>query len=309
MHIDMKSSRTKQNVLVISGGETSERQVSLRSSSEVVKALQLLEYQVELFDLKDGYEKLQQELTHVDIAFPKLHGKEGEDGTLYQFLKESKVPYVGSDPKGAKIAFDKVLSKKYFQKNNIPTGRWKIIKTVDDIKSFGFPCVLKAAAGGSSKEVVLLHTEEDLTSDHTKEILSLNDTFYVEELLKGIEVTVGILNGKALPVIEIRPPQGKWFDYKNKYSGESEEIIDAPSLPDDLKKKVQEIAVKLHTGLKLGPYSRTDFIVVTDQPYVLEINTPCGVGFTSQSLFPKMARAIGLEFPQLCDLLVKTASA
>lgn len=291
-------------ILVISGGNTSERPVSLRSSKAVINALKELGHQVRFFDLRSGYKKLKEALEGVDLVFPKLHGKEAEDGELYQFLKDYKIPYVGSDPRGAKLAFDKVLTKKYLEKNNIPTGKWKIVQSLEDIRDFGLPCVLKASEGGSSREVALIHSEKDLGNSLVKSIFKLKGQMYVEELLQGIEITVGILKDKPLPVIEIRPPEGKWFDYKNKYSGETQEIVGAPSVSEKIQKKAQEISLKIHQDLKIGPYSRTDFIVVDDIPYVLEINTPCGVGFTSESLFPKMAQAVGLDFKALIQKLI-----
>lgn len=298
----------KMKVLVISGGDTSERPVSLKSAGEVVKALRQNGYQDQLFDLKEGYQKLASIIPSFDVIFPKLHGKEGEDGRLYQFLKSSGKPYIGSDPQGAKEAFDKIISKQYFDQEGIPSAKWMTIKDQGDIKNFGFPCVLKAAEGGSSKEVAILNSEKDLESPQVKMILSLVDRFYVEELLSGVEITVGILKDQPLPIIEIKPPEGKWFDYQNKYSGESEEIVGAPSVNEVVQQATKEIALKIHRHFKLGPYSRTDFIVVENTPYVLEVNTPCGVGFTPQSLFPKMAKAAGIDFPKLVKTLVEMAS-
>lgn len=113
------------------------------------------------------------------------------------------------------------------------------------------------------------------------------------------------MNNKALPVIEIVPPLGKWFDYKNKYSGATKEIINAPSLTEKQKKQVQSVATAIHRNLKLGSLSRTDFIVSNGKIYVLDVNTIPGL--TSESLFPKEAKAAGLDFSELVKLLVTTA--
>ncbi len=128
-------------------------------------------------------------------------------------------------------------------------------------------------------------------------------------MIKGLEITVGILNEKALPVVEIIPPENGWFDYKNKYSGKSKEIPFAPSVNKKIQGLVQEISLKIHKSLKLGSFSRSDFIVRSNIPYILEVNTPGGVGLTSRSLFPKAARAEGISFPRLVDTLVKLALA
>ena len=137
-------------ILIITGGSSSERKISLISAGMVKGALHANGHSVTVFDFKGGYAKLKRVLPQFDIAFPVMHGKEGEDGTLYQFLRSMEKPFVGSDSKGARIAFDKILFKKHCEKKDIPTADWKIIKNASGIIRFGFPCVLKAANGGSS---------------------------------------------------------------------------------------------------------------------------------------------------------------
>lgn len=234
-----------------------------------------------------------------------MHGKEGEDGTLYRFLRSQKKPFIGSDPKGAKTATDKILFKKYCDQSGIPTADWKTTETAEDISRFGFPCVLKAANGGSSHEVALLRSNKDLSSPKVKAILKLADHFFVEELIRGTEITVGVLLEKTLPVVEIVPPKDAWFDYKNKYSGASKEIAFAPSVDKKVQRQAQKIASRIHRDLKLGSYSRTDVIVKDGIPYVLEINTPGGVGLTPESLLPKAAKAVGISFEQLVEKILR----
>ena len=292
-------------ILIITGGNSSERKISLISAGAVKKALIENGHQVTLFDFKKGRAHLKKVIAHYDVIFPVMHGKEGEDGTLYQFLRSHRKPFVGSDPKGAKISADKILFKKYCDKKKISTAPWNIVKTTERIAQFGFPCVLKAANGGSSHEVVLLHSKKDLSSAQVKKILKLKDSFFVEKLLRGTEITAGVMLSEALPLIEIRPPASGWFDYKNKYSGKTNEIPFAPSVEKKVQKQAQAIALKIHSDLKLGSYSRTDFIVQDGIPYVLEINTPGGVGLTPQSLFPKAAEAIGISFRDLVEKMLK----
>ncbi len=292
------------NILIITGGSSSERKISLLSASMVKKALISNGHAVQVFDFKRGYSELRSAIKVCDVAFPVMHGREGEDGTLYRFLKSSKIPYVGSEPKGAKIAFDKILFKQYCDRNSIVTAPWKIVKTKQDIIKFGFPCVLKATYGGSSHEVVILHKLKDLSGFLVKKILQLPCRVYAEKQLIGVEITVGVLNGKALPVVEIVPPNGKWFDYKSKYSGMAKEIPFAPSVDVGVQKKAQAISLKIHKDLQLGSYSRADFILQDGVLYILEINTPCGVGLTSESLLPKAAKAAGITFELLAQKLL-----
>lgn len=290
-------------VLLITGGTSSERRISLMSAKQVKEGLEKAGFRTELFDLKKGYPALKKLLTNFDIAFPVLHGEEGEGGSLQEFLKEAKMHYVGGDPKGFKEGWFKIPFKRFCDKNKIVTSPWKVVKNLEEIKSFGFPAVLKSTNGGSSKEVIILKSSKDLGRKAFLGLLNSGFDLFVEKYLPGVEVTVGILDNQALPVIEIIPPQGKWFDYKNKYSGETKEIPNAPSLDEATKKLVQKIALQIHQKLDLGSYSRIDFIVSDRIPYVLEVNTIPGL--TSKSLFPKAAKAAGFSFPKLLDQIVK----
>lgn len=292
------------HILIITGGSSSERKISLLSAKGVKSALVANGHTVIAFDFIRGYDQLRSALKKCDMVFPVMHGKEGEDGTLYKFLRSVKMPYVGSEPKGAKVAFDKIIFKKYCDAKGILTAPWKVITNKQGILRFGLPCVLKATYGGSSHEVALLHTEKDLASSRVKKILALPCRWYVEELLQGVEITVGVLNGKALPVVEIVPPSAGWFDYKSKYSGKSQEIPFAPSVDVKTQKKAQAVALRIHRDLRLGSYSRTDFIVQNGRLYILETNTPGGVGLTSESLLPKAAKAVGISFEKLIEQML-----
>lgn len=291
-------------VLIVTGGTSSERRISFMSAKQVKKALESIGHKVKLFDLKNGYPELKKIAKDFEVVFPVIHGEEGEGGSLQKFLSTLEVPFVGGDPKGFKIGWYKIPFKKFCQQNNIPTSKWKKIKTKDDIIRFGFPSVLKSSAGGSSREVVILKSPWDLQNYLCKKLLKSDLPLFVEKYLPGVEVTVGILRNQALPVVEIIPPEGGWFDYQNKYWGKTEEIPHAPSIAPSLRKLTQQIALKIHQTLNLGPYSRIDFIVSEGKPYILEVNTIPGL--TSSSLFPKAAQATGISFPKLLDKIISS---
>lgn len=295
------------NILIITGGISSERKISLLSARNIKQGLEKVGYKVKLFDLKKGYEQLKSLAKNFDLIFPVLHGKEGEDGTLYDFLNKINKPFVGCSPKSSLIAFDKILFNKFCDENKIPKPEWGVVKNTADINQFGFPAVLKAARGGSSREVAILLSEKDLKKPLVKKIFSLDDKFLVERYIKGIEITVPVFDNETLPVIEIIPPEQGWFDYENKYNGASKEVVGAPSLDEKTKSKAAQIALRIHKALKLNPYSRTDMIVVNNEPLVLEVNPPNGVGMTAESLMPKAAKVAGIEFSKLVDKLVKLA--
>lgn len=289
-------------IIIITGGTTSERKISLISAKYVKKALESIDHKVKLYDLNKG--KITKNLVkNFDIVFPVLHGEEGEGGDLQRRLSILKVPFVGGDWKGFKIGWHKIPFKKFCKQEKIITAQWTEVKNKDNLIKFGFPSVLKSSNGGSSKEVVILKSKKDLKK--SKKLFNSSLPLLVEKYLPGIEVTVGILNDKALPVLEIIPPNGGWFDYKNKYSGQTQEIPNAPSLSSKLQLQVQRIALQIHQKLDLGPYSRIDFIVSDNIPYVLEINTIPGL--TAQSLFPKAGQAAGISFPELLDQMIKMA--
>lgn len=292
-------------VLIITGGYSSERKVSLTSAREVKKALIKNKFKAKIYDLKNGYLPIKKLAKDFDVLFPVLHGEEGEGGILHKFLSKIDKPIVGTrNYKGMEEGWYKIPFKKYCDKNHIETPRWKIVKNKADVVKFGFPSVLKSSNGGSSKEVIMLNSEKDLNKNFTKKLLTLKNIF-VEEKINGVEETVGILNGKAMPIIEIIPPVGEWFSYKYKYSGETKEIPNAPSIKPATRKKLQEIALTIHKHFNLGTYSRIDFMVINEVPYAIELNTIPGL--TAESLFPKGAKAAGIDFKTFIKTLVSSA--
>jgi D-alanine-D-alanine ligase len=288
------------NILIITGGDSSERTVSLNSAREVKKALLENNYKVNVYDLRKGYEPLKYLSKNFDVIFPVLHGEEGEGGKLHKFLSKLNKPVVGTtNYKGLEEAWYKIPFKIFCDKNNILTPPWKLVKTNINITALGFPSVVKTSSGGSSREVFILKSEKELNKN-SKEIFRYKDLF-IEKYIEGTEVTVGIFNNKALPVIEIIPPNGGWFDYKNKYSGETKEILNAPSLTLKNRLNIQKIALNIHRHFDLGSYSRIDFMVdKAGNPYVMDVNTIPGL--TSNSLLPKET---GIPFKKFIDLLIK----
>jgi D-alanine-D-alanine ligase len=294
-------------ILIITGGDSSEREVSLSSAKNVEEALIENGHNVKLYDLNQGYDPLNELSKEFDVLFPVLHGEEGEGGKLHKFLDKLGKPIVGTrNYKGMEAGWYKIPFKQYCDENGIPTADWKEVKTENDIIEFGFPSVLKASNGGSSREVVILNSGDDLELETAKELLAMEKNLFVERYLAGIEATVGILNGEALPVVEIVPPEGEWFSYENKYTSRTKEIPFAPSIDQQIQKQIQEISVQVHNNFILGSYSRIDFIISDNAPYALEINTIPGL--TSESLLPKAAKAAGLSFNEFIKELVKKAS-
>lgn len=289
-------------VLLITGGISSERKISLISGKQVKNALVKNSHNVRVYDLKKGYKGIKKLSKGVDVIFPVLHGEEGEGGKLHKFLSSLNIPFVGGNWKSFRKGWYKIPFKEYCDKSGINTSPWKIVKDISDVLDFGLPCVVKSSNGGSSREVAILNSIKNLNSSKVQGLLKSGNQLLVEQYLVGIELTVAILGKEALPVLEIIPPEGKWFDYKNKYSGETKEIPYAPSLTKEERKLVEETALNIHQSLNMGDYSRIDFIFSNRKPYVLEINTIPGL--TPTSLFPKAALASGLNFNELVEKLI-----
>lgn len=294
-------------MLLITGGDSSEREVSLNSATNVKQALEENDHQVLLYDLRQGYDPIIEISKQYDVLFPVLHGEEGEGGKLHEFLSKINKPIVGTrNYKGLREAWYKIPFKEYCNKNGIKTPKWKIVRSRQDILDFGLPCVLKASNGGSSREVAIIKTKADLNNRDSKRILNTETDLFVEEYLAGTEVTVGVLKSIALPIIEIIPPSGEFFSYENKYTGRTQEIPFAPSLEIKLQERIQKITLKIHRDFDLGSYSRTDFMVYKNIPYAIDVNTIPGL--TSESLMPKAAKAAGMSFGEFLGILLKNAT-
>ncbi|MCR4713890.1 MAG: D-alanine--D-alanine ligase [Treponemataceae bacterium] len=246
-----------------------------------------------------------------DVAFLGLHGGMGENGRLQAVLDCFNIPYTGSGYIGCALAMDKALSKNLFVNSNIPTPEWLLFDPAKDSMEtvrakIGFPCAVKPIGCGSSCGVSLVHADEEW-EPAIKYSTKYEPVCLIEKMVHGREFSIGILDGKALPIIEIRPKQG-FYDYKNKYQADAtEEICPAP-LSAEKTKEAQNLALRVHRLLGLGNYSRVDFILseTDDKFYCLEANNLPGM--TPNSLLPQEARAVGISYEDLCERLVFSAS-
>jgi len=305
-----------EKIAVIVGGNNSEREVSFRSGSQVAKTLEILGYEVQTFDVPTDLEKFLLSYREFSFAFVIIHGKDGEDGKIPALLELLEVPFQGSPSIAHAIAIQKDKTKQIWRDKNLPLGKDSIEtfydKTLEEadkiIQQFwGYPCVIKSLQEGSTRGVFIIHDKRELSAQY-EQILAYHNLLLVEEYLDGDEYTVGVLEMpdgtvQALPPVWIIPPEGKEFDYENKYNGATQEICPA-DIRAPLLEKMLKIAVEAHHAVGARGYSRVDFICQGDDPYLLEINTI--PGFTAQSLFPKEARAYGISFEELLKILMKT---
>lgn len=290
-------------VLLIAGGWSSERTVSLSGARNIETALAELGHEVECLDLEPNMHRLIERARANDFAFINLHGSPGEDGLVQTMLDAVGCPYQGSGPAGSFLALNKNAAKALFTTANIPTPRWQLITDPGTKVTLPVPLFVKPNLGGSSLGMSLVRHEAELPEALGK-VFSMGGEPLVEELTPGIELTCGILDETPLPLIMIRPKAGSaFFDYENKYDANgAEEICPAPVSPE-LTATIQDLALRAHKTLGLRGYSRADFIVADDKPYLLEVNTLPGM--TATSLLPQQAAEAGYSFNDLIAELIR----
>lgn len=251
----------------------------------------------------------------IDIAFIVLHGKYGEDGLIQSLLELRGVPYTGSKVKASALSMDKATSKNLFSAAGILTPPWLGLRESDDEdaeifneirKELGNEVVFKPNDQGSSVGITIVTSGNlDEMEQAYKNARHYSDAVIVEKYIPGREITVGLLGGEALPVIEIVPEE-KFYDYEHKYTKGRTEYICPAELSDDITEFVQSIAVVANNIIGASCFARADFrLSPENEPYLLELNTI--PGFTSKSLVPMAAQEIGIEFPDLCENIINLA--
>lgn len=335
------------NIVVLAGGISTERDVSLISGKNIYAALKEKGQNVILIDVFMGYEgdingifskdadwaaniediksenpdirqimasrsgdsksyfgpNVIEICTNADIVFMALHGEDGENGKVQAAFDLMGIKYTGTDYVSAALSMDKSISKDMFARYDIPTPIGIKLENENDMaESIQFPKVVKAANGGSSVGVYITNNIEEYKKA-VKEAFSYDNTVIVEEYVKGREFSVGVIEGRAIPIIEIIPKTG-FYDYKNKYQpGNTEEICPA-ELPKEKEEEMKNTAEKVFEALRLKTYARVDFLMKdTDNSiYCLEANTLPGM--TPMSLIPQEAAAEGINYPDLCMKII-----
>lgn len=245
-----------------------------------------------------------------DVVFLALHGSNGEDGRLQATFDLLDIRYTGTGYLGSALAMDKGMTKHLLVANNLPTPKGYILHKKDENayaleklseNGINYPCVVKPCCGGSSIGVSIAKNDEAYIKA-LDDAFALENEIVVEEYINGREFSVGVVNHSAYPVVEIIVEDG-FYDYENKYNGKPREVCPA-ALTEEQAAKMQECAVKVSEVLRLGKYSRIDFLMDTnDDIYCLEANTLPGM--TPTSLLPQEAAALGMSFGQLCELLIE----
>ncbi|MBU1061916.1 MAG: D-alanine--D-alanine ligase [Candidatus Omnitrophica bacterium] len=309
--------KTKRRVGVLMGGPSRERDISIKSGKAVSQALKnkgIDVVPVELMECSamNGYREFvkQQILScNIDIAFIALHGEFGEDGMIQRLLEEVNIPYTGSRIDASKLGMDKISSKDIFKLNNISIPRYTVIHNKDKLNAqqyftiLGCPLVVKPSSEGSSIGLSIVESENDfyIAIDIA---FKYSDSVIIEEYIQGREITVGILEDKPLPIVEIIPKR-KFFDFKAKYEKGLTEYKVPASIDKTQYDACQRMALEAHKALGAHFFSRVDMILSNNGiPVVLEVNTIPGL--TEMSLLPKAALAAGVDFEGLILKILKS---
>lgn len=337
-------------IVVLAGGISTERDVSLCSGTMIYRALCGRGHQVMLLDVYLGYEgegaddifRIQKDWAEdmgkindtnpdieqikamrpdgeknffgpnvisicqqADIVFMALHGENGENGKIQAAFDLMGIQYTGTDYVSSALAMDKALAKELFFQNHIPTPESFALKQGEtEKKAVPFPCVVKVCSGGSSVGVYICHNTEEYEAAK-KEAYTYDREILVEQYIKGREFSVGVIEGRALPVIEIAPLQG-FYDYKNKYQAGSTVETCPAVLSEETERRMRKAAEDVFRVLRLKAYARMDFMMnEKEEIFCLEANTLPGM--TPTSLLPQEAQAEGMDFESLCEHLIQVS--
>lgn len=337
-------------IVVLAGGISTERDVSLASGRMIYEALKRSGHQAMLLDVYLGYDKPDYESVFeqeqdwakeigsvgeknpdmeaikalrrdgdqsffgprvmeicqaADIVFMALHGENGENGKLQAAFDLMGIRYTGTDYVSSALAMDKGLSKELFLQNGIATPKSCCVSLAEAAQSqVAFPSVVKVCCGGSSVGVYIVHNDTEY-QQALQEAAKYDTQILIEQYIKGREFSVGVIDGRALPVIEIAPLNG-FYDYKNKYQAGSTVETCPADLPEDIAAAMRSEAEKVFRVLRLKAYARMDFMMdESGSFYCLEANTLPGM--TPTSLLPQEALAEGMSFEALCEKLIEVS--
>jgi len=309
-------------VVVFMGGNTPEREVSLRTGAGVARALGALGHQLVSVDTKeggvDGY--LRAIPSDTDLVFIALHGGDGENGTLQALLDMAKISYTGSGMLASTVAMDKAMSKRIFAQEGIttpawgewwapedPTTKWRPGLTDADLKHLGgYPLIIKPNDQGSTVGITRVDNPGEIQAA-AELARKYGRLILVERFIEGREVTVSVLNGRALPVVEIIP-EGGWYDYEHKYTAGASRYECPAALPPNVSEKLLALGLKAYRALRCEGVARVDFrLDPANAPYCLEVNTVPGM--TETSLVPKAAAAVGMSYEDLVREILEASPA
>ncbi|MFH1395375.1 MAG: D-alanine--D-alanine ligase [Candidatus Omnitrophota bacterium] len=284
---------------IFAGGNSSESEISLKSGTAVFDVLKASGLDCEFFNVEEDSLEVLIAGIDIDVAFIALHGKLGEDGVIQRLFENRRIPYTGSGPEASALALDKITSKNKFKEIGLVVPEHILVNETDDVLTLNieYPCVIKPRNEGSSVGVSIV-SSQDSFRDSIKNAFQFGKEIMLEQFISGRELTVGILNDRALPVVEVIAANGI-YDFNAKYKSNETRYLVPAELSAECTRRVKETAVKAHEILGCRHFSRVDLILSEDEKiFVLEVNTIPGL--TQRSLLPLAAKEAGLDFFSLC---------
>ena len=302
---------SKLRVGVIRGGVSTEREVSLKTGSEIVANLNRDKYEV--FDIvidseKEVFEKVKD--LNLDFVYIALHGVFGEDGRIQAILQSLGVAYSGPGVMSSAVCMDKEFSKRIVAGYGVRIAKWKSVRVGETVdfetikKELGNRVVVKPNNGGSSIGVSFVENQEELEKG-LELVFGMDKEALIEEVLHGVEISVPVIDGEVFPTLRIEALAGDYFDYESEYAkgGANEYVFE---FPEKVQAEINKFAKDSYYGLKCEGFARIDFMVVNEEtPYFMEVNT--SPGMTSASLLPKSTASKGYDYPQTLDLLIQSS--
>lgn len=286
---------------VLMGGVSDEKLVSISTGNEVLKALVKLGYLTKKILINENYKNYIKEFKDCDLIFNALHGGEGEDGKIQQWMDNNSIKYTGSGPKSSELCMNKARSKEFAELMSIRTPKWQLIKNIKERIKPQFPVVIKPNKQGSTFGLTIVKNELQLPVA-IKEAFKFGDEIIVEEYIPGREVTIPILGDEVYPIIEI-VPSNELYDFQCKYTPGMTEYICPAKLENKLVLLINKQTELLFGEFGCNVYARVDYIIGEDgHPYFLEVNTLPGL--TKTSLMPKSLGSIGINFESLIAKIV-----
>lgn len=301
-----------RRVAVVMGGLSAEREVSLNTGAGVHAALLERGWDAVAIDWQPGMSlPAALEASRAAVVWNALHGTWGEDGAVQGLCACLQLPCTGSGILASALAMDKVMSKRIFESNGVPTPRWRVLPhepgegELADLAAWPVPLVVKPANEGSSVGVSIVESHDQLAAALAT-ARKFHGPVIIEDYIAGTEVFVGILNGRVLGSVEVRPA-GKFYDYEAKYKRNDTTYLIPPELPSPVITRAEALALAAYEALGCSGHARPDLrISTTGEAFVLEVNTLPGM--TKTSLLPKIARSIGMDYPTLCEEILETAT-
>lgn len=291
-----------QRVGVLMGGISSERDISFKSGKAVIQGLKRRGYNVTAIDV-DPDLAIKLKRKHIGAAFIALHGRWGEDGSVQGLLEIMGIPYTGSGVLGSAMAMDKVVMKMMFESMGIPSPAYTQAEDGGTVH-FPLPFIVKPANEGSTIGISIVKKQKEVMAA-IKKARMFDKKVMIEKYIEGDEITVGIVNGEALPVVQVKPSSG-FYDFEAKYTKGMTEYIVPAKIDKTIAKKAGDIAMEVYKAFELAGCVRIDMLVDDDLPKVIDINT--SPGMTETSLVPKAWESLGRTFDELVEAILMEAS-